>query len=453
MLTADQLRESCYAIRKREAGCDEELVAAIEADIQEYRLARTQQLPPDYLVDRLPLMGWLMYEATWNALLLIPDRRAQRQAVAEANHKLIARVANAARNMPWPEYAIRSLGAFRSLALAESKEDTEEGYVRAQMAHLEARGRHATALTYHRDADAKGEHHRALDEMLVQLALAETGTACRTAERMVGLWDVQTKGKSETETQQLGEERTQDLFDQLSGGIDIGELALEAADRVNRHHGFVNEVSEEGLALPTSFINPGIMTARAVLLTLALYPEMARLGRFPLSDDDTWDQTRQRLGELFDKTYEYIERPIVDSHGNLSELRDDFKVQIVQIRLNAALLMPGHRLPSEHDFAPCLAHEVLDDSAIEAMCAWLTEPIEDQDGRQRQRGVHRGIGSATMPAVIDGIEACRVAFGGRPGYRNWRARWFVLDSHINEPGRAERVETLLGRPITRTRPI
>ena len=29
---------------------------------------------------------------------------------------------------------------------------------------------------------------RSLDEVLLQLALAETGTACRAAERVIGLW-------------------------------------------------------------------------------------------------------------------------------------------------------------------------------------------------------------------------------------------------------------------------
>jgi hypothetical protein len=180
---------------------------------------------------------------------------------------------------------------------------------------------------------------------------------------------------------------------------------------------------------------------------LGLYPEMERAGRYPLDDDETWDDTRERLKKRFLKTYEYIERPIESTDGRRLEPRDDIKLAIVQVRLNAALLMPGLRLPSSLTFAPCLAHEVLDDEAIDAMCAWMAETSTDPQGKTTQRGVHRGFGSATMPDFIRGVEACRAGFGAGPGYRQWRTRWFVLDDYAKQSGRAQRVSQALGRPV------
>lgn len=453
MMTADQLREHCAALRCGTAQCTDELVAAIEADLVEYRGVEVEQLPPAHLAALLPLMGWLIYESTWNAVQKITDGRREtdeaRLADITANHDRIARVANAARQMPWPEYAGRALGAFRTQALAESKRDTEDGYVRAQIAHLEARNRHASALTYHLETRKPAEqdpHLRDLDEMLVQMALAETGTACRVAERVIGRWAEEMAGTDQAE-------HSQRMFDQLSNAVEIGERALKAADRVKRHHGFVDKVSEEGMALPTSFINPGIMTARAILLMLALYPEMERLGRYPLDDDSSWERTRERLAQRFDSAYEYIERPIENSRGERIEPRDDLKLAIVQIRLSAALLMPGRRLTSSLAFTPCVTREVLDEDAVEAMCGWLTEPVADGKGGEKQRSVLRGLGSATMPDFIQSTEACRLGFGAEPGYRDWRARWFVLDAYAHESGRDERVSAVLGRPVRTGRPI
>lgn len=448
MMTADELRDLCLALRRGKLVCDDKLISAIEADLEEYRLAQVEQLPPDHLAERLPLMGWLIYEATWSALQQITDGRREQNsevlAQLEAYREMIVRAANAARKMPWPEYAGRALGAFRCQALAESKLDTEDGYDRAQMTHRTARSRYGEFLSYHhaRDAQEKDPYLRALDEVLVQLALAETGTACRVSERIIGLWAEEFPSKSQTEYAQR-------MFDQLTTGADIGKEALDAADRVKQNHGFVDEVSAEGLALPTSFINPGIMTARALLLMLALSAKMEELGRFPLGEDDTWDQTRGRLRDRFDEAYEYIERPIEDSQGNQREPRSELKLAIVQIRLSAALLIPGHRLPSARTFAPCMAHEVLDEEAVESMCNWLAEPVDDTLGGQKQRSVLRGIGSAIMPDLIDSVEACRVAFDGRPGFREWRARWFALDAYAHENGRADRVEKVLSLPVRR----
>ncbi|MER5456083.1 hypothetical protein ABT008_14990 [Micromonospora sp. NPDC002389] len=451
-MSVDRLRELCVALRRGTITCDEDLVTDIEADVESYRREAVRQTPPDHLAARLPLMGWLLYEATWNTLRQINDGRREHDenalAEIERRYELIARAVSAARNLPWPEYAARALGAFRSQALAASKRDTQDGYDRARMLHQDARTRHSEFLSYHRSRDAAADdpYLRALDEVLVQLVLAETGTACRIAERIIGHWVEDFPSADQVEY-------TQRMFDQLAGGVEIGEQALVAADRVKKHHGFVDEVNEYGLALPTSFINPGIMTARAVLLMLALAAEMETIGRLPLGDDETWQQSRERLRGRFEHAYQYIERPIEDSNGRQVEPRDDLKVQIVQTRLSAALIMPGHRLPSALTFAACLEHETLDDEAVEAMCVWLSERVTDSRDRQKQRSVHRGIGSAIMPRVIDSIEECRSAFGGAPGYREWRARWFVLDAYAHEKERAERVEKVLGLPVRRQRPI
>lgn len=404
-------------------------------------------------------MGWLIYEVTWKALQAIPNRfkqdggEALERAMTNIDH--IARAANAAREMPWPEYAPRALGAFRSQALAASKQDTEESYVEAQTLHLEARTRHAQMLSYHRkrSEDERDPYRRALDEMLAQLALAETGTACRTAERVIDRWVEDFGSDDAAEDQRRQDQQTQLVFSQLDSGADIGSQALEALTRVARVHGLKDTPDEEGLAQRSAFVNPGIMTARALLLLLAFSPEMERLGYYPMGEDHSWQRSRERLRERFEDAYACIERPIVESDGTRRQPRTDLQLAIVQIRLSAALLIPGCTLRSTMTFAPCLAYPMLDDAAIEALSAWLAEPVPDEEGRLRQRSRFRGIGAAIMPNFIAGVEACRAAFGGSPAYRDWRARWFILDKHADRPGRAEAVERVLGRPVSRQRPV
>ncbi|MFI2714565.1 hypothetical protein ACH495_31035 [Micromonospora sp. NPDC018662] len=453
VMSAERLEELCLALRRRQIECDDDLVAAIEADVEAYKRDPAPQLPPKDVAELLPLMGWLMYEATWLAVQRIPngftETGGDALARARENHERVLRIANAARDLPWPEFSPRALGALRSLALAESKADTEESYVRAQAVHGEARERHGSHLTYHRE---NPEVSRAYDEMLVQLALAETGTACRIAERVIDRWAEEFAVADAGADRQRREERIQIIFSDLAEGAARGEQALAAVERVAKL-GFVDEPTKEKLALHASFVNPGIMTARAIQLMLGLYPEMQRLGYFPLGDDDSWDDSRKALCARFDSAYEYIEKPVLNSRNEPQEPRDDLQLAVVQIRLAAALLMPGRRLHTRLTFAPCLAHEVLDDDAVEAMSAWLTETVVDRNGQAKQRSTLRGFGGAIMPNFFDGVEECRAAFGGGPGYRAWRARWFILDKYAAEPGRAERLSAVLGQPVRRTRPI
>lgn len=449
------LKALCVGLRKRTIPCDEAVIATIEDEVEQLRRREQTQLPPDDAEGVLPLLGWLIYEASWSSLQAIPSgwRQEGGEALetAERNIDFVRRCANAARGMPWPEYAPRALGAIRAQALAASKVDTEVSYVEAQTLHLEGRTRHAQILAYHkkRTGDPRDLHVRALDEILAQLALAETGTACRTAERAVDRW-VEDNPDADLRDQ---DKQTQLVFQQLTAGADIGSEALAALARVHEAHGgFKDEPDEEGLALRTAFINPGIMTARALLLLLAFAPEMERLGYYPMGEDATWQQSRERLRKRFEEAYRYIERPVVNADGETVDPRDDLRIAIVQIRIGAGLLIPGIVLPSRMTFADCVTmHPAIDGAAIEELSAWLTAPVPEKNLRQRSR--YRGIGAAIMSNFIAGVEACRVAFGGAPGYREWRARWFVMDKYANEPGRREAVERVLGRPVSPTRPV
>jgi hypothetical protein len=453
-----ELKELSLGLRRKKIACDEATIAIIEREIELYRSIVQTQLPPHDVEEVLPLLGWLIYEASWRALQAIPNgfRQTGGEALRTAteNIEYITRCANAARSMPWPEYAPRALGAIRAQALASSKVDTEESYVEAQTLHLEGRTRHAQILAYHRGrtTDERDIHLRALDEVLSQLALAETGTACRTAERVIDRWAEDFASADNTEDQQRQDAQTQLVFQQLSDGADVGGEALKALARVADLHGFKGEEpDEEGLALQGWFINPGIMTARALLLLLAFSPEMERLGYFPMGDDDTWQQSRAHLRDRFVEAYGYIERPVLNTQGETVPPREDLKLAIVQIRIGAGLIMPGLHLPSRQTFASCLSHEILDDAAVEELSVWLTEPVPEKNLEQRSR--YRGIGAAIMPNFINGAEACRVAFGGEPGYRAWRARWFVLDKYGREPMRRGVTEQVLGRPVSANRPV
>lgn len=455
----EELTVLCVGLRKGTLPCDEVMIRIIEEEVDKHRQHERTELPPKELERVIRVLGWLIYEASWTALQAIPNgfRQDGGEAYAEAmaNIDRIIRSANAARGMFWPEYGSRALGAIRAQALAASKMDTKESYQEARTLHKEGRDRHASFMSYHRKVadDERDWHLRALDEVLAQLALAETGTACRIAEQVVDRWVEDFADPSEAEDQRRQDDQTQLVFQQLTDGATVGNEALDALDRVSRVHGFQDEPDEEGLALRTAFINPGIMTARALLLLLAFSPEMERLGYYPMGKDASWQQSRAALLERFRKAYESIERPVPDAAGNLTQPRDDLKLAIVQIRLGAALLVPGLELPTRLTFAPCLAHEVLDDAAVEALSTWLTDPVAGKDGIARQRSRYRGLGAAIMPNFIAGVEACRVAFGGTPGYRLWRARWFVLDKYGNEPGRRQAAERILGRPVSTERPV
>jgi hypothetical protein len=454
MMSAEELRQRATDLRLKRATAGDELLAAIEADVSEYRAVRDahpRQIPPDYLVARLPLMGWLIYEATWNAVQRVQPAYeflgGEREAASRAAAGLIARVAEAARALPWPEFAPRALGALRAQALAASKRDTQAGYDEAWLHHHEVSEKHNDFVQSHAGEESRAPYLLALDEVLLQLALAETGTACRTAERVVGRWS---EGLDEASWTGEDEEYwIARMFRELTDGIKIGERALDVAAKIDREYGFVSQVDEHRLAMHTSYQNPGIMTARAVLLALAMSAEMERMGRL-MPDETPWDVARTDLLGRFLKAYRSIEKDVLNDADEPQPPKFEHLRSIIQIRLNLALLAPGYPLPSRWTFVPCLALDPLDDAAVEAMSTWLSEA---GDGG-RQRGDANVIGSATMPAFITSVEACRALLASPAyavahqevtgGYRDWRRRWFVLDRHAAETGRRERVEKRLG---------
>lgn len=443
-MSAEELRECSRAIRTTHLAVDDHLLARIESDIQEYRIFLSEprpQLPPDVLAERLPLMGWLIYEASLALLWLVTPAyealTSEASQAARSASEMIARVADAARSLPWPEFAPRALGAIRAQALAASKRDTELGYDDAWILHQEARTKHASFSDSHGGGTSRDRYLLDLDEILLQIALAETGTACRTAERVIGRWAEELEYENGAWAEADGARWTQRMFRELSDGVAIGERALDVAARIERESAFVHRVDEHRLALVTSFQNPGIMTARAVLLMLSMCPEMEALGRRP-GDHETWAGLRADLLERFDRAYRYIELPVLNADGDPRPLLQAHARSIVQLRLHLALLAPGHRLPSTLTFDPCLEFDRLDDRAVEALSAWLAETV---DGRPR--GDANVIGSATKPSFVSSVEACRAAFGTTSGYREWRLRWFELDRYANEPGRRGRVERVL----------
>ncbi|GAA4735580.1 hypothetical protein [Phytohabitans rumicis] len=451
----DELRERAVALRERRAAADADLVRRIASDVEEYRghvgERRTPE-PPEELTQRLWLMGWLIYEASWEAVQRVEPAfeslGGQRQEDSAAAYELIARTADAARGLPWPEFAPRALGAVRAQALAASKRDTPIGYDEAWILHDEARETHDNFSAAHAgvrgpkdESPGDPDHPRAryllaLDELVLQLALAETGTACRTAERVIGRWSEEVAEAGGDWTENDDALWTQKLFRQLHRGLRYGEQALEIADEIRDRHRFAAKVDEDRLALKTAYQNPGIMTARAGLLVLALCPEMERLGRDPVDGYDTWQLARKAM--LARAAHAYAKIGERDEDGEPVPLNKAHQRSAVQLRLNFAIQAPGYAPAREPLFDPDLERDPLDGAALEALSGWLAEEV---DGRQR--GDANVIGSATMPSFIRSVEAGQVAFGAPAGYRDWRRRWPQLDRYVHESGRAERVARAL----------
>jgi hypothetical protein len=439
MMRAAPLRELCLALRyDTDVMLTEEVVTLIEADVQEYR-ARfltkpVPQLPPEPLRELLPLMGWLIYEATWAAVQRVdaafeslgPTER-EKSEVAFAQ---IERLANCARALVWPHYAPRALGAIRAQALAESKRDTEAGYDAAYVIHREARERHRSYRDALGGVESGDSSAIGLDEVLLQLALAETGTACRTAERVISRWS-----EDITDNSASNEERwIQRMYRELSEATDVGQEALDAAERIKSTYGLVHEIDENRMALVTWMRNPGIMTARAALLALALTPAMEHLRRIP-RDGRSWAQERALLIERFIRAYSSIEGPVIDSDGELVPMRFEHRRALIQLRLNLSLLLPGHSLPAKDQFHPCLVLNPLDNEATEALSQWLLTEQENSRGRNYADA----IGSATLPLFIQSVMALRSLYGDGDGYLRWRQDRLGLDRHAAKPGRRGKV--------------
>lgn len=459
MMEADELRSLCASIRARSRAdgvpdgspaVDDVLVKRIEQDVQAYRTTylteNVPQLPPEPLDELLPLMGWLIYEASldrlWEVETGFPALSEDRRLASEAAAALIARLATAARKLVWPEFAGRALGAIRAYALVQSKCDTEEGFDNAWILHNEADEKYLSFLDTLGDDPRRTRFALILDEVFLQLALAETGTACRTAERVIGRWfeDFAT-GDPDRDRRELAE-WTQKLVPRLIEGIETGERALATAVRIRDKHGFAARVDVDRMTLATAFRNPAIMTCRAVLLTYSMGPEMDRLGRRPPVGYDSWADFHARLLERFDAAYEMLIAPVEKADRSPWPLNADHRRSIVQICLHLALVVPRHRLPEAFRVDDTLTLDTIDDDAVEAMSAWLAAPGDNG----RQRGDANIIGSSSKADFNRSVEACRTDAGAAADYHRWRCRWPHLDRYADEPGRLARMARLLDCP-------
>ncbi|MEJ3744396.1 hypothetical protein WEI85_14010 [Actinomycetes bacterium KLBMP 9797] len=452
MWTPEEMDAICQALRAESRVADEALVEGIAREVDDYRdwyaKHRASQAvadavaPPDDLRERLWLIGWMIYEASWQALRWARPADGGGELDNTAA-RFVRRLAEVARLLPWPHFAPRALGAIRADALLASKRDTPQGYNEAFLLHREARERHDDYVANHGSAAGRELELLGLKEIYLQLVLAETGTACRTAERVVGRWvDEIARDAADRQWDEDDEDHwVQIMFQQLSLGVTIGEQALDTAAEIEREHEFADGVDRRRLAVRTAYRNPGIMTARAALHLLPLTYEMAELGLRPGSDYESWDELRAATVRRLVKAYQAIEKPVVDRNGAPVPLVADHRRSVVQLRLNAALVLPGLALPSTLDFADCLVRDPLDDGAAEELSAWLAAT----DAAGRRNGNANAIGSATLPAFVRGVDACRAARGVPGGYREWRRRWFALDRYIDEdePGRRTRVHQTL----------
>lgn len=338
----------------------------------------------------------------------------------------------------------RALGALRALALAESKRDTDQGYDAAWTLHREAQKKYAEFG----DSLGTGEGTRLLrlqlDEVFLQLALAETGTACRTAERVIARWsdpsddpapsDRSSAEESAGPDRSPAEERRwiQRMFRELTDGVAVGERAIDTACQIRDEFGFADQVDEHRLTRQTALQNPGIMTARAASLLLAIRPAMQRCGRSQPRQFESWELWEKDVLDRFTRAYAAIEEDVPGGSG----MDQGFQRQLVHVRLNLALLKPGFDLPSRRTDGPdCLALNPLDDAAVEAMSSWLGGP--SGSGRER------ALGAATMPMFIWSLIRCRGLGPADQGYQTWRIRWFSLDQHSKEAGRLDRVRWAL----------
>ncbi|GAA3250542.1 hypothetical protein ACFO1B_40240 [Dactylosporangium siamense] len=436
MLGVEELRKLCEDFRYNGRETDDDVVEQIRVDVQSYRdeffVNPVPQVPPPPLLERLPLMGWLIYEASWQALQQI---KAAFESLDEARripsvcaYRQVKHLANAARGLVWPEFAGRALGGIRAHALAESKRDTEEGYDEAYIVHLEVAERHQVCVDSHGNHPDRVRYLIDLDEVVLQIALAETGTACRTAERVIGRWSEQFADEDE-------QQWVQRMYGSLANAVNTGERALGAAKRIRETYPPAFRVDEFRLSMVTGARNPGIMTARAILLFLALGPAMEAAGRKP-TRAATWSAERSALLGLFTRAYRMIEALVIDDAGRTVPLAQAHQRALVQLRLNLALLVPGHSLPSLETFAPCLKPDPLDDHAVEVMSVWLAS----KDGAG---GPNHGsaIGAATLPLFVQSVIALRslTETGDGDGYQAWRRTWFELGRFAGEPGRRDLV--------------
>ena len=454
--TTDELVELCIAIRHPKQPLSVELdhvllIEQLASDLRAVREANAGATsPPSCEARRLRVIGWLMYEVSLQSLQKVPaawesllSNEPLAFETAEKYDGFVDHVANSARFLAWREFSPRALGAIRAQALASSKRDTDSGYARAWLLHREADFLHDL---YRDQVSGDRDLECGYLETLVQLRLAETGTACRTAEYAIIEEFAPDLRRGVARRDQINvpeRARINKLFRDLEAGASFGEQAIDVVGEIKNEHGLVNNVDEDRIALDTSFRNPGIMTARAYLL---MYPVTALLkeqDRRTWRNLSTWKQAREELLGRFLAAYRAVEHT-----SSTKQLSKDHQRSIVQLRLNLALVCPGLELPSELTpelkFADCLERSVLDADAIEELSQWLSE--KDEAGKRR--GDANVIGSATMPSYLESIRLVLGDDADWQRYLDWRRTWFELDRHAAEEGRFDVVMAALDAATT-----
>jgi hypothetical protein len=112
-MAAEELLSLCEAFRYHNRQTDDTVVTRIRAEVDEYRakfLTRSvPQLPPEPLRELLPLMGWLIYEASWSSVRKVgaafESMNGPNRQLSTDRYRQVGQLANAARRLIWPEFA------------------------------------------------------------------------------------------------------------------------------------------------------------------------------------------------------------------------------------------------------------------------------------------------------------------------------------------------------------
>lgn len=448
-MDARVLQSLCEQVRSGSRAVGDHILIAIEQGVRDATLCYERgpsHIPPDEIIDGLWALGWLIYEASWSQVSLADSRfETADEATRLRGVKALAtvsRISSAYRRMPWPEFAPRGLGVIRSEALLESKKDTDEGYRTAWTLHRDAMRRYETYSVSVRSAPKRYE--LALLEIMVQLGLAETGTACREAERIIGRWAEEVSdGVFDPAKEDLIVER---LFRALEAGVQIGNRALRTVDYVASEFGLQGTVSADRLALDTARRNPGIMTSRAALSAVPLCREMERMGKLVPGGEGTWSEYSVMLLGAARDALGAVAKPVLRGRQSVPLVADHAR-SVVQLMLHLAFVSPGTAVPAGFDFAECVRAGRLDGDRVERLSEWLAEIVvtnrNDGSVDSGKRGNANVIGSATLPSFIRSVSVgCRNQCG--VDYLDWRVRWFELDRYFDEgQDRKVRVERAL----------
>jgi len=221
-------REFSRQIRSGGGSVDDPMLTAIERAVVEIRKvsdAEPAATPPDVYKGMLWAAGKCIYDTSWSQLSKIEATWGiTHHPGSVQTAPTIQRLAEVARTVPWPQYAPHALGAIRCQALMESKRDTADGYDRAWLFHRDAVKRYDGYKESLRGAEKT--YIVGLDDTFIQLGLAETGTACRQAERIIGRW-AEEFGKLDGSN--IQDTWLQLLFNNLREGAEIGERTLATA--------------------------------------------------------------------------------------------------------------------------------------------------------------------------------------------------------------------------------